>query len=84
MKTVEIGHASASLDDYVARVRRQPFVVTRRGKPVAALVSIEGADWETVSLSTNPKFIRMIQRSRTEHRARGGVSLAEARRRLLK
>ena len=64
MKTVELGQGTASLDEYVSRVRKQPVVVTRRGKPVAALVSVADADWESIALSTNPQFIRMIQRAR--------------------
>ena len=84
MRTVEQCHAGASLDDYVAKNRGRTLVVTRRGKPVAALLPIEDADWESVSLSTNPRFIRMIQRSRARQATKGGVSLEEARKRLLK
>jgi prevent-host-death family protein len=84
MRTVEQGHAAASLDEYLTKSRGRTLVVTRRGKPVAALLPIEDADWETVALSTNPRFIRMIQRSRTRQAAKGGIPLEEARRRLIK
>jgi antitoxin (DNA-binding transcriptional repressor) of toxin-antitoxin stability system len=56
--------------------------VTRKGKPIAALVAIENADLETVSLSTNRKFLTLIERSRARQRTEGGISSDEMRRRL--
>ncbi|MCL0074055.1 DUF433 domain-containing protein [Dehalococcoidia bacterium] len=52
------------------------------GKPVAALVAIENADMETVSLSANPGFLSLIERSRVRQQAEGGISSEEMRRRL--
>ena len=54
MKTLEIENATASLADYVRN--KEPVIVSRKGKPVAALVPIENADWETASLSTDPRL----------------------------
>jgi hypothetical protein len=51
-------------------------------KPSAALVTLDAADIETLSLSTNADFLAMIQRSRERHSREGGVGLQEARRRL--
>ena len=48
----------------------------------AALVAIENTDMETVALSTNPRFMALIERSRTRQKAEGGISSAELRRRL--
>ena len=55
-------------------------VVTRGGKPVLALTSIKGGDWETVALATNPKFMAIIERSRKSREP--GLSTEEMRRRL--
>jgi hypothetical protein len=49
---------------------------------VAALVSISNADIETVSLSNNPKFLALIERSRAKQKVEGGISTEEMRRRL--
>ena len=68
--------------EYAAEVDKEPVIVTSKGKPIAALVSIENADLETVSLSTNPKFLELIERSRARQRAEGGISSEEMRRRL--
>ena len=82
MKVVEISKATTSLGDYARRLRKRPVVVTRKGKPVAALVPIENADLETISLSTNPKFLAIIEHSRRRARTEGEISEKEMRRRL--
>ncbi|MBM4026213.1 MAG: type II toxin-antitoxin system Phd/YefM family antitoxin [Planctomycetes bacterium] len=82
MKIVEQAEAKAPLATYAADVAQEPVIITVNGKPVAALVAIENADLETVSLSTNPAFLTLIERSRARHRAEGGLSGDEVRRRL--
>lgn len=82
MRVVEKSKATAPLADYTTRVKEEPVIVTRKGKPIAALVSLENADLETVALSTNRKFLALIERSRTRHRTEGGISSNEMRRRL--
>ncbi len=73
MKVIEKADATASLADYADAVQSGPVVVTRHGQPVAALVPIENADLETVSLATNRPFIDLIERSRARVRAEGGI-----------
>lgn len=43
---------------------------------------IENADVETVTLSTHPQFLSLIERSRARQNAEGGISSDEMRRRL--
>jgi len=80
MKTVEFTEAKLPLSEYARKVKKEPFIITKEGKPVAALVSLVNADMETVSLSNNPKFIRLIERSRTRQKTEGGISAKEMRR----
>ncbi len=82
MRTVEIAKATGSLAEYAKEVSKEPIIVTVKGKPTAALVPIENADVETVTLSTNAQFIALIERSRARQKAEGGISSAEMRRRL--
>ena len=82
MKVIEKVDATAPLAEFAAEVEKEPVIVTSKGKPIAALVSIENADIETVSLSTNPKFLELIERSRVRHHAEGGIPSKEMRRRL--
>jgi antitoxin (DNA-binding transcriptional repressor) of toxin-antitoxin stability system len=81
MKIVERADATQSLADYAADIDKGAVIVTDQGQPVAALVPIENADLETVSLSTNRQFLELIERSRARARAEGGISSEEMRRR---
>ncbi len=82
MKKIEITKASGSLAEYTRGLAEEPVIVTDRGKPIAALVKIENADDETVSLSNDPKFLAIIKRSRVRHKKEGGISIKEMRKRL--
>lgn len=82
VRHIEARDASAPLNEYLPLPGEDPLIITRDGRPVAALVPIENADLETLSLSTDPQFLALIERSRARHRAEGGISPAEMRRRL--
>ena len=80
MKTLEIEKATGSLAQYAKSVRKEPVIVTRRGRPFAALMPVENTDVETATLSTHPKFLALIERAR--HQKQGGISNRDLRRRL--
>ena len=82
MKVLEKVDATASLAEYTADLDQEPVIIMSRGKPIAALVPIDNVDLETLSLSTDPQFLGLIERSRSRHRAEGGISSDEMRRRL--
>ncbi len=82
MKIVEMAQAKSSLAEYVREVANEPVIVAKNGKPVAALMALENADWETVSLSTNPEFLAIIEESRARQQSEGGTSSKEMRRKL--
>jgi prevent-host-death family protein len=82
MKIVEIAEAQATLAEYASGLTEEPVIITSNGQPIAALVTLENVDMETISLSTNPKFIELIERSRAKRRSEDGVSSAEMRRKL--
>ena len=74
--------AMAPLAEYARDVNKEPMIITVRGKPVAALVSVENADMETITLSVHPQFVALIERSRARQRAEGGISSEDMRHRL--
>lgn len=82
MKTVEATQPTAPLAEYVRHLSAEPLIITFNGKPVAALVSVENIDVESASLSTNPEFLAIIERSRYRLASEGGISGEEIRRRL--
>lgn len=80
-KIVDKQDATRTLAEYASEIQDDAVVVTDKGRPVAAVVPIENADVETVSLSTNRRFLDLIERSRSRVRDEGGVSSDEMRRR---
>ena len=84
MKTIDVTKANMPLSDYAKKIKKEPVIITKEGKPLAAMVNIQNADIETVSLSNNPKFIALIKRSRSRQKYEGGISSEEMRRRLQK
>jgi antitoxin (DNA-binding transcriptional repressor) of toxin-antitoxin stability system len=68
---------------FVSRlVKNEPLILTINGKPIAALIPLENVDLETVTLTTHPQFLALIERSRTRQKTEGGISSEEMRRRL--
>lgn len=82
MKKIESAKASGPLSEYAREAKKDPIVVVKNGKPVAAVVALRNADVETVSLSTNKKFLAIIERSRSRLKKEGGISAKELRHRL--
>jgi len=68
--------------EHLDHLAEEPVVLTVNGRAVAAVVALPNADAETISLSTNPEFLDIIERSRQRHEREGGISANEMRRRL--
>lgn len=82
MRKVELAEATDPLSEYAKRAAKETVVVTRWGKPVAAVVPIDVDDWEDLVVSTHPDFIAIIERSRAPYEVEGGISTDAMRRRL--
>jgi len=80
MKILEQSEATAPLADYAKDPDQEPLILHVGGQPVAALMAIENADGETISLSNNPMFLAILERSRKRLREEGGISSDEMRR----
>jgi len=83
MKTLELRKASKTLADYAANLGGESIVVTSNKKPVAALVSLKNVDRESLSLSLDPAFLRIIRRARAEVRRGDVYSLEQVKREML-
>ena len=66
MKTVPVRDLQKRVKQCIDEAQEGRVVITRRGKPAALLVGVEGKDWETVILETNPTFWKLIQQRRKE------------------
>ncbi|HXE51880.1 MAG TPA: hypothetical protein VN541_02650 [Tepidisphaeraceae bacterium] len=82
MKTMEVPAGPRQLREAMRMGEEETLVLTRRGRPVAALVPMKGVDAETLSLSTNAKFLRILRKSFAQLDSGKTVSLAEMKRRM--
>ena len=78
MKTMTVFEARNNFSRTLDAARKDVVVVTRNGKPVAAIQGIDDDDMEDLLLERSQKFWSMIARAR----AGKAVSLATARRQL--
>ncbi len=65
MKVVSAGETN--LEECLREVRRDRVVLTRKGKPIALLVGVEGLDLEQIQLGYSDEFWGLI-RARREQR----------------
>ncbi|HEX9945624.1 MAG TPA: hypothetical protein VGG03_26740 [Thermoanaerobaculia bacterium] len=82
MKSVEINEATAALRDYAERLTQEPIVVTRGGKAIAALVRLQPSDVESLLVSENPEFRRIVRRSRASYKRGSGLTQEQLEERL--
>jgi prevent-host-death family protein len=66
MKTVPVRDLQKRVKACIDEAQEGRVVITRRGKPAALLLGVEGKDWETVILETDPTFWKLIQQRRKE------------------
>lgn len=74
MKHIELDAAKDSLAHFAAGVKGEPLVVTREGTPLTVLLSVDGMDLESMTLSTDAEFLEIIQASRSRHPVGSGLS----------
>jgi antitoxin (DNA-binding transcriptional repressor) of toxin-antitoxin stability system len=58
-RTIELAEATRSLAEYAQLVDDGVIIVTRNGRPIAAVVALPNTDAETVALSQSPQFLRL-------------------------
>ena len=74
MRIASIADIKARFSAYVKDSEEGPVIVTRNGKPVAVLVSLEDEDEiERMVLAYSPKFQGILQAARQQIREEGGI-----------
>ena len=66
MKTISVRTLQKHLGDCVRASQKDRVVVTRHGVPAALIIGVQGSDWETLALQTNPSFWKLIEKRRSE------------------
>ena len=78
MKIVPLAVVKDHFSSYIDESKESPIVVTRNGRPVAMLISInEEEDLDSILLSHNPRFIQLLEDARQHVRATEGVDLTQ-------
>jgi prevent-host-death family protein len=80
MKTVNARDLQKKVKECVDLSQRDRVVITRRGKPAAVMVGVEGKEWDDVALQASSKFWKLIEARRKEPT----MSMKELRNRLKK
>ena len=78
MKTVAVRDLQKQIKQCVDSAQDDRVIITRHGRPAAVLVGVEGTDWETVILQSDPKFWKLIRARRRQPT----ITLAEAKHQL--
>jgi hypothetical protein len=73
-----IGLEQATLEVCIKDIQYERVVITRNGKPLALMVSVEGMDEEQLQLGSSDKFWKLVEKWRKEKT----ISRAELERRL--
>ena len=78
MKIVPVADVKARFSAYLKASTEGPIIVTRHGKPVAVLLSVEDEDeLERLVLAYSPKFRAILDASRQHIRKTGGLEHEE-------
>jgi prevent-host-death family protein len=80
MKAVNARDLQKKIKECVDMSQQEQVVITRRGKPAAVMVGVEGKEWEEVVLQTSATFWKLIE----ERRKQPTISMKELRTRLKK
>jgi prevent-host-death family protein len=80
MKAVTARDLQRKVKECVDNAQEERVVITRRGRPAAVLVGVEGKDWKDVVLQTSPASWKLIEERRTQ----ATISFKDLRERLKK
>ena len=84
MTTVSRETNDLTLEKLIEMAKQGTVIITQDNKPAFAFVPVALEDLQTWQLGENTDFLELMQHSWDRLRAEKGVSLAEARERLLK
>ena len=74
MKIAPVADVKARFSAYLKESKEGPVIVTRNGKPVAVLISMEDEEeLERIILAYSPKFQSLLEKSKTQIQDRGGI-----------
>lgn len=78
MKVAPLYEVKNRLSEYVVEARRRPVIITRNGRPCAAIVPVEEDGLEAFLLGHHPEFTALLDRA--YERTREAVPLSQVER----
>jgi prevent-host-death family protein len=64
VKLIGLKEAKTNLSAFVEEAQHERLLITRRGRPAALIIGVEGQDLEEILLAGDPGFWKMIQERR--------------------
>ncbi len=66
MKAIGLKEAKAHLSRFVDNAQHERILITRRGKPAALVIGVEGHDIERIVLGSDAEFWKTIEERRKQ------------------
>ena len=82
MKVIPLERTALTLPEAAEMARGELVILTRRGKPLAAIKHLSEADWEALAVGSDPQFQALIADARRSLEEEGGVRLEDLRQEL--
>ena len=77
----ELARRTSAIIDEIA-IKKEPAMITRRGRPVAYVLPVDSEQFEEFVLANAPEFVAGMASADAELRAGETISLAELKRQL--
>jgi hypothetical protein len=82
MKLIPLEKTALTLPEAAEMAKGDLVILTRNGKPLAAIKHLSEADWEALALENNPQFQALIADVRRSFQENGGVRIEDFRKEL--
>lgn len=83
MRVAPLFDVKNRLSEYVKDASRRPVIITRNGRPCAAIVGLQGDDIEAFLLAHHPAFLATLDGAYERAQREGAVGLAAIEREVL-
>jgi len=78
MKKISLSEVKDDLSRYLHLAEGEEIVITRHGKPAGVLIGFKTEDdWFEYRLERDPRFLKRIDKARSEVRAGKGIRLED-------
>ena len=73
MKMISMRELRINPSRVLAKLRKQDVIVTRKGKPAAALIALDEDTLDDFIIAHHPTLLREVEAARKEYVAKGGI-----------